>query len=133
MRESQWLPSTIKKSSSSRKNMPLPKAELRAWPVGTFQALAGFAEIAGGIGDLEDAMLPRAWKHPWVGLTVDLPNGRGKIMHCINHPQGEFLFDVGYPEPVPPIHNGKLVLVDNPTYHQQSHRYHASELQELAK
>lgn len=113
--------------------MPLPNAPLRAFAADTYAQLAGWAELGGLLDQLEEAVAPHAWNHPWLGLEVELPNGRGRITRCINHPYGEFLFDVEYPDPVPPINRGKIVLAENEAYHQMTHRYRAEELKELAK
>lgn len=114
---------------------------LEAWPPDTIEKLGGYIQLAGL--DLDALFLPRAVKgHPWVGQTVRFPYpevGEGRITDCLINPRGYLTFDVFFADPVPPIHwRGRpfayeLVLVDNPTYHQQIHRFSGRELLELSQ
>lgn len=117
--------------------MPLPEAILEAWAPDTQAKLGGLMEIAGL--DPADAFLPRSVKdHPWIGLEIDFPFpevGKGRIVRCIIHPLGKLMFDVEFPEPVPPIHgvapNFHVVLKDKPAYCQQTHRFFGEELKAI--
>src|SRR5688572_8349130 len=112
--------------------MKLPPAMTRLWEPDSYASLAGLAELAGKSAEFEDAHRVRALDHPWIGLTVTLPNGTGTIRKCLTHPLGRLMFDVAYPEPVPPVQNKVAVLVDRPDCHQMEHRFFADTLAELA-
>ena len=117
--------------------MPLPDAILEAWKPDTQARLGGIMELAGI--DPTEAFMPTGIKdHPWLGLEVEFPFpelGQGQIIRCIIHPKGRLMFDVEFPEPVPPIQgvgqNFHVVLKDNPAYHQHIHRFSGCELKAL--
>lgn len=104
--------------------------------------LGGIARIAGV--DLEDTLPKSVKDHPWIGLKVTFPDFKdegykdGKILNCIVHPQGKLMFDVCFPDPIPPIHHRgsygyELVLRDHRRYHEQVHRFFGDEIAALEK
>jgi hypothetical protein len=117
--------------------MPLPEAGLEAWDSADPEKLGGIMELAGL--DPASVFLPRAIRdHPWLGLDVEFPFaeiGKGKITHCLIHPKGQLLFDVTFPEPVPPIHGTpphfRVVGKENLDYYQTVHRFYGHELKAL--
>jgi hypothetical protein len=113
--------------------MPLPDAILEAWPSDSLEKLGGWMEIAGV--DAVEAFAARAIRdHPWLGLEVKFPFpevGKGAITRCLTHPYRKLMFDVAFPEPVPPILNGQVVL--NKVLYSALHRFFGHELKELAE
>jgi len=116
----------------------LPDTFLRAWDHDDPQKLGGAIELAGL--DFDDLFIPRGIKdHPWIGQTVQFPFpevGEGKIVNCVIHPYGRLMFDVLFPNPVPPIHgsgpdNFRVVLNARPIWHQMEHRFFGHELKQL--
>jgi hypothetical protein len=123
--------------SSLEIKMSLPDPNFEAWEPDTQAKLGGLMQMAGI--DPVEAFMPRAVKdHPWIGLEIEFSFPevcRGKITRCIIHPRGKLMFDVEFPEPVPPIHglapNFHVVLKDNPDYHQTVHRFFGHELRAM--
>lgn len=120
--------------------MPLPAdVLLRAWDHDTPAKPGGLMELAGV--DPADVFRVRKIKdHPWLGLMVKFPFpevGEGRIVNCLTHPLGKLMFDVAFPEPVPPIHGVapefRVILKDNPAYHQLEHRFFGDELLALSQ
>lgn len=111
--------------------MSLPDAILEAWPTDALQKLGGLMEMAGI--DPSEAFAVRAIRdHPWLGLEVKFPFpevGKGTIIRCLTHPYGKLMFDVTFPEPVPPILNGQVVL--NNHLYTDLHRFFGYELKAL--
>jgi hypothetical protein len=120
-------------------NKKLPKALMRAWEHDTQAKLGGLMELAGI--DVADQFRVRAIPdHPWLGRKVKFPFpeiGTGTVSHCLIHPMGELLFDISFPDPVPPIQgyegHWEVVLKDRLDYYQQIQRMNARMLYELAR
>ena len=53
------------------------------------------------------------------------------ILRCLTHPYGKLMFDVTFPEPVPPILNGQVVL--NKNLYSDLHRFFGHELKTLVQ
>jgi len=115
----------------------LPNATIRIWPEDALKSFEGLMNIFGiypdnlfGVRSFEN--------HPWVGLDITFPFpelGIGRIYKCLTHPRGFLMFDVVFPEPVPPIGrnlgNLHVDLVDQKSYHHNHRRFSAFELIEL--
>jgi hypothetical protein len=112
----------------------LPDAILEAWPSDAMQRLGGWMQLA-GIDPVEAFRVSEIHDHPWVGLEVTFPFpevGRGTITHCLTHPRGKLMFDVTFPNPVPPIQNLRVVLKDRLDCHCTIHRFFGHELKAIA-
>jgi len=119
--------------------MKLPDALMEAWEPDTQAKLGGIMQIA-GIDPVEQFSSKKIKDHPWLNLQVKFPFpevGNGIIRECIIHPLGRLMFDVFFPNPVPPIHGYgeryEVVLKDRPEHHQQWHRFFAEELKFLCE
>jgi hypothetical protein len=113
--------------------MPLPDAILEAWPSDSLEKIGALMEMA-GIDPVEAFRVKAIRDHPWVGLEVQFPFpevGKGKITHCLTHPRGKLMFDVTFPEPVPAVHNGRVVR--NQNLYCDIHRFFGHELKAMAE
>jgi hypothetical protein len=113
--------------------MSLPDAILEAWSRDAMKELGGLMELA-GLDPVEIFASRTIGDHPWLGLEVRFPFpevGKGKITRCLTHPSGALMFDVTFPKPVPPIHNGQVVRIEN--LYCNLHRFFGQELKGIVE
>jgi hypothetical protein len=104
------------------------------WEPDDHTKLGGWVALAGR--DPSEVFGVRGVNHPWVGLEISFPFegfGNGKIVKCLTHPKGQFMFDVEWDKPVPPVHynlrDGYHAPFDrDETYYSSIQRYMANKL-----
>jgi hypothetical protein len=122
---------------STEEIMQLPDAILQAWDSVDPGKLGGWMALTGI--DPEEVFRSKAIRdHPWLGLEVSFPFpevGKGQITRCVIHPRGQLMFDVTFPEPVPPIQGAgpefRVVLQDSPEHYQEVYRFFGHELKAI--